>query len=77
MPGRWPILLKYDSLFGTLEEDVKFESNAIIVGDHEIQLLSGRDPEALDWTSSESRLSLNRPDSLRKPRPHENTYGGP
>lgn len=45
-------LLKYDSLFGTLEEDVKFESNAIIVGDHEIQLLSGRDPEALDWTSS-------------------------
>ena len=44
-------LLKYDSLFGTLKEDVRFESNAIIVGGHKIQLLSGRDPEALDWSS--------------------------
>ncbi|HEY7304867.1 MAG TPA: type I glyceraldehyde-3-phosphate dehydrogenase [Bryobacteraceae bacterium] len=44
-------LLKYDSLFGTLQENVRFESNAIIVGDRAIRLLSGRDPEALDWSS--------------------------
>jgi glyceraldehyde 3-phosphate dehydrogenase len=51
-------LLKYDSLFGTLKEDVRAESNAIIVGDHEIQLLSGRDPEALDWSSSGTEIVI-------------------
>lgn len=44
-------LLKYDSLFGTLKENVRFESNAIFVGNREIKLLSGKDPGALDWSS--------------------------
>ncbi len=44
-------LLKYDSLFGPLKENVKFESNAIVVGNREIKLLSGKEPDALDWNS--------------------------
>jgi len=45
-------LLKYDSVFGTLKENIRVESNVIIVGDHKIPLLSGENPGALDWSSS-------------------------
>lgn len=49
-------LLKYDSLFGTLKEDVRFESSAIMVGDCTIRFLSGKDPEMLDWSSQGAEI---------------------
>ena len=42
-------LLKYDSVLGRLEEDVSLGDGSITVGEHEIQLLSERDPKALPW----------------------------
>ncbi|HEY7303794.1 MAG TPA: glyceraldehyde 3-phosphate dehydrogenase NAD-binding domain-containing protein [Bryobacteraceae bacterium] len=49
-------LLEDDSIFGTLKENVRSEQNAIIAGDRKIRLLSGRDPEALDWSSSGAEI---------------------
>ena len=42
-------LLKYDSVLGTLDEEVSAGDGKIIVGDQEIQLLSVKDPAELPW----------------------------
>jgi len=42
-------LLKYDTLLGTLDEDVTVEDDAIRVGRHEIKMLAEKDPAALPW----------------------------
>ena len=42
-------LLKYDSVHGTLDDDVKSTPNAIIVGGKEMKAFAVKDPEALPW----------------------------
>lgn len=42
-------LLKYDSVFGPMDEEVVASDGAIRVGDIEIRLLSEKDPAALPW----------------------------
>jgi glyceraldehyde 3-phosphate dehydrogenase len=42
-------LLKYDTVLGTLSEDVTVEGEAIRVGRHEIKMLAEKDPAALPW----------------------------
>jgi glyceraldehyde 3-phosphate dehydrogenase len=42
-------LLKHDSVLGRLDEDVEVGEGKIIVGKHDIQLLSERDPKDLPW----------------------------
>jgi len=42
-------LLKYDSNFGILADDVKAEGDSIIVGGKKIKVLSERDPANLPW----------------------------
>ena len=42
-------LLKYDSVLGTLEADIKFSEEAIIVNDKNIKVLSEKDPSNLPW----------------------------
>lgn len=42
-------LLKYDSLFGTLDADVGFEENSLIVNGKKIKVLSEKDPASLPW----------------------------
>jgi len=44
-------LLKYDSVLGRLNEDVKVEADAISVGGKQIKVFAVRDPAELDWTS--------------------------
>jgi len=44
-------LLKYDSVLGRLNEDVKVEADAISVGGKQIKVFAVRDPGELDWTS--------------------------
>ncbi len=44
-------LLKYDSILGTLKEDVKAEADAIVVGGKRIRIFAVKDPAELDWTS--------------------------
>src|ERR671928_1272924 len=42
-------LLRYDSVLGPLDQEVRVEDGKIVVGEHEIQMLSERDPAALPW----------------------------
>lgn len=42
-------LLKYDSVTGRLNEDVKVDGQNILVGDYKIKVLAERDPSALGW----------------------------
>jgi glyceraldehyde 3-phosphate dehydrogenase len=44
-------LLKYDSVLGHLQEDVKLEADAITVGGKRLKVFAQRDPGELDWTS--------------------------
>src|SRR5699024_12063090 len=42
-------LLQYDSVHGTLDEEVTVNGSNIVVGGKEIKVLSERDPENLGW----------------------------
>jgi glyceraldehyde 3-phosphate dehydrogenase len=42
-------LLKYDSVTGRLDDDVRVDGQYIIVGDYKIKVLAERDPSALGW----------------------------
>ena len=42
-------LLKYDSVQGTLDEEVRAEGDTLVVGAHRIAVLSERDPAMLPW----------------------------
>src|SRR5690606_35051214 len=42
-------LLKYDSVYGRVKQDVKADGDYLVVGDKRIQFLSERDPGALPW----------------------------
>jgi glyceraldehyde 3-phosphate dehydrogenase len=44
-------LLKYDSILGTLKEDVKIDGSAIVVGGKHIHVFAIKDPADIDWTS--------------------------
>ena len=44
-------LLKYDTVLGTLSEDVSFDGDVIRAGDQEIRVLAERDPAALPWAA--------------------------
>jgi glyceraldehyde 3-phosphate dehydrogenase len=42
-------LLKYDSVTGRLDQEIRVEGDYIIVGDYKIKVLAERDPAALGW----------------------------
>ena len=42
-------LLKYDSVHGTLQAEVKAKENAIVVDGREVKVFAQRDPAALPW----------------------------
>ena len=42
-------LLKYDSILGTLHEDVKAEADSIVVGGKKIKVFSTKDPAEIDF----------------------------
>jgi glyceraldehyde 3-phosphate dehydrogenase len=42
-------LLKYDSILGTLQADVKTESDAIVVNGKRIKIFAIKDPAEIDW----------------------------
>src|SRR5436309_9243424 len=51
-------LLKYDSVLGTLNEDVEVGDGLIKAGRHELQVLSERDPAGLPWGDLEIELVI-------------------
>src|SRR5579863_6689498 len=44
-------LFKYDSVLGTLGENVKAEADAIVVAGKRIKVFATKDPAELDWNS--------------------------
>jgi glyceraldehyde 3-phosphate dehydrogenase len=44
-------LLKYDSILGHLDEDVKAEGDHVIVGGKKIKIFAIKDPAEIDWSS--------------------------
>lgn len=44
-------LLKYDSVFGIYDKEVRATSNSVIVGDLEIKVFAEKDPANLPWKS--------------------------
>ncbi|GAA4154956.1 type I glyceraldehyde-3-phosphate dehydrogenase [Gryllotalpicola daejeonensis] len=42
-------LLKYDSILGTLKEDISVDGDSIVVSGHRIKVLADRDPANLPW----------------------------
>ena len=44
-------LLKYDSVLGRLDVDVKADADSITVGDKKIKVFATKDPAQLDWSS--------------------------
>jgi glyceraldehyde 3-phosphate dehydrogenase len=42
-------LFKYDSVHGTLKQDVRLEGSTLVVGNQKIQLFAEKDPTALPW----------------------------
>jgi glyceraldehyde 3-phosphate dehydrogenase len=44
-------LLKYDSVLGVLPDEVKTESDAVVVGNKRIKIFATKDPAEIDWSS--------------------------
>ena len=48
-PEQMAHLLKYDSVHGSLKEEVRVEGTVLRIGKHKIQLSAEKDPAALPW----------------------------
>jgi glyceraldehyde 3-phosphate dehydrogenase len=51
-------LLKYDSVLGTLHEEVKEEGDTISVGGKKIKVFATKDPAELDWASVGAQIVI-------------------
>lgn len=51
-------LLKYDSVYGKIEEEVKADGNYLVLGDKRIQYLEERDPAKLPWKKLEIDVAI-------------------
>ncbi len=43
-------LLKYDSIHGILNEDIKVEGDQLVIGGRHVQVLAQKDPAQLEWS---------------------------
>ena len=59
-------LLKYDSVHGRLNADVRVEGSTIIVGQRKIQVLAERDPANLPWADLGVELVIESTGRFRK-----------
>lgn len=51
-------LLKHDSVYGKLKEDVKVDGGYLVVGDRRVQFLEERDPAKLPWKKLEVDVTI-------------------
>lgn len=49
-------LVKYDSVLGRIEENVKAESDAICIGEKRLKVFAVKDPAEIDWASVGARI---------------------
>ncbi len=59
-------LLKYDTTFGELNENVETTEDSLIVGDLEIDFISDKNPEDLPWDEKDVDLALEATGLFRK-----------
>lgn len=65
-PDTLAYLLKYDTTFGELEQEVEAADDSLIVGGEEIDIYSTRDPEDLPWEEKDVDLALESTGKFRK-----------
>ncbi len=51
-------LTKYDSVLGTLHEDVRVEGDSIVIGSRKIKVFAVKDPAELDWSSVGAQIVI-------------------
>jgi len=51
-------LLKYDSVLGTLKEDVSADGDVLVIGGKKIKVTAIRDPKELPWKELGARIAL-------------------
>ena len=51
-------LLKYDSVYGKVREEVRVDGNTLVVGDKRIQYVEERDPAMLPWKKLEIDVTI-------------------
>jgi glyceraldehyde 3-phosphate dehydrogenase len=51
-------LTKYDSVLGTLHEDVRVDGDSIIIGSRKIKVFAVKDPAELDWNSVGAQIVI-------------------
>src|SRR5579872_1294725 len=51
-------LTKYDSVLGTLPEDVRVEGDSIVVGSRKMKVFAVKDPAELDWNSVGAQIVI-------------------
>ncbi len=51
-------LLKYDSVLGTLPEEIRAEEDAVLVGGKRIKVFATKDPALLDWNSVGAQIVI-------------------
>src|SRR4051812_31408567 len=51
-------LLKYDTVYGPLKEDVGTGEGIIVIGGHDVQVLAQKDPAALPWSDLDGDVVL-------------------
>jgi glyceraldehyde 3-phosphate dehydrogenase len=51
-------LTKYDSVLGTLPEDVRVEGDSIVIGSRKLKVFAVKDPAELDWSSVGAQIVI-------------------
>jgi glyceraldehyde 3-phosphate dehydrogenase len=64
--GTLAYLLKYDSVHGRLDAEVKAKENSIVVNGEEIKIFSEKDPEKLPWKDLEVEFVLESTGRFRE-----------
>lgn len=58
-PENIALMFKYDSIMGTLTEEVKFENNYLIIGKLSIKIVAEVDPLKIDWKKNDVDLVVD------------------
>ncbi len=59
-------LIKYDSVYGVLDEEVRTEGDSLVVGDRKMKVLSVKDPAELPWGDMDVGIVLESTGIFRK-----------
>ncbi|MGM0367915.1 MAG: type I glyceraldehyde-3-phosphate dehydrogenase [Actinomycetota bacterium] len=59
-------LIKYDSVYGILDEEVRTEGDSLVVGDRKMKVLSVKDPAELPWGDMDVDIVLESTGIFRK-----------